>query len=121
MTTHLHVHSGYSAHFGVTMPEDLAALAREQGATALALTDRDGLYGAVKHVAACRVQGLADDLGRQVGEIAALARQVAGVVALVAAQDPHVGAHALDATTTKRVSRVNSASHVPVAGGVYTM
>ena len=61
--THLHVHSGYSTHFGVSMPEALVAQAVTGGAHALALTDRDGLYGAVKHVRACQEAGIAPILG----------------------------------------------------------
>lgn len=61
--THLHVHSGYSAHFGVSMPEALAERAAERGMGVLALTDRDGLYGAVKHVRACERAGITPILG----------------------------------------------------------
>lgn len=49
---HLHSSSAYSAHYGVSWPEDLAQAAAVDG-DALAITDRDGLYGAVKHVKAC--------------------------------------------------------------------
>lgn len=55
---HLHVASAFSAHYGVSWPEDLAAAALADGASALACTDRDGLYGAVKHLAACRGVGI---------------------------------------------------------------
>lgn len=51
--THLNVASAYSAHYGVTRPEQLVAAASNLGQTALAITDRDGLYGAIKHIAAC--------------------------------------------------------------------
>ncbi len=51
--THLHVASAYSGHYGVTRPELLAEAAASRGATALAITDRNGLYGAVKHIGAC--------------------------------------------------------------------
>jgi error-prone DNA polymerase len=47
------VASAYSGHFGVTRPELLVEAAVAQGASALALTDRNGLYGAVKHIGAC--------------------------------------------------------------------
>ena len=43
---HLHVASGFSLRHGTTTPEDLVARAAELGQPALALTDRDGLYGA---------------------------------------------------------------------------
>ncbi|WP_077487800.1 DNA polymerase III subunit alpha [Sinomonas mesophila] len=56
--THLHVSSAFSAHYGVSWPDELAAAAQADGATALACTDRDGLYGAVKHFKACREHGI---------------------------------------------------------------
>ncbi len=51
---HLHVASGYSMRYGANHPADLVSRAAEHGMTALALTDRDGLYGAVKFALACR-------------------------------------------------------------------
>ena len=61
--THLHVASSYSMRYGTAGPAALAARARELGMPALALTDRDGLYGAVKHAAACSKEGIAPILG----------------------------------------------------------
>ena len=55
---HLHVASGYSMRYGANHPADLVARAAEHGMTALALTDRDGLYGAVKFALACRSSGV---------------------------------------------------------------
>ena len=55
---HLHVASGYSMRFGANHPADLVARAAEHGMGALALTDRDGLYGAVKFALACRSAGI---------------------------------------------------------------
>ncbi|HEV7212581.1 MAG TPA: DNA polymerase III subunit alpha, partial [Blastococcus sp.] len=55
---HLHVASGYSMRYGANHPADLVTRAAEHGMTALALTDRDGLYGAVKFALACRSAGL---------------------------------------------------------------
>ncbi|MEO6200303.1 MAG: PHP domain-containing protein, partial [Cryobacterium sp.] len=60
---HLRVASAYSTHYGVTLPEALAEQAAAQGAGFLALTDRDGLYGAVKHVRACVAAGIHAGLG----------------------------------------------------------
>ncbi|WP_142064545.1 DNA polymerase III subunit alpha [Pseudarthrobacter sp. B4EP4b] len=51
--THLHVSTAFSAHYGVSWPEELAQVAAADGATALACTDRDGLYGTIKHLKAC--------------------------------------------------------------------
>src|ERR1700731_3644077 len=60
---HLHVASSYSMRYGMASPAALAARAKELGMPALALTDRDGLYGAVKHAAACGKEGIAPILG----------------------------------------------------------
>lgn len=61
--THLHVRTAYSAHYGVARPEALVAAAAADGADALGCTDRDGLYGAVKHLGACRAAGVDPILG----------------------------------------------------------
>jgi error-prone DNA polymerase len=60
---HLHVASGYSLRYGTSRPEDLVARAAELGQDALALTDRDGAYGAVAFALACREAGLSPILG----------------------------------------------------------
>jgi error-prone DNA polymerase len=60
---HLHVASAYSLRYGVASPAALAAGAARHGMRALALTDRDGLYGAVKHAVACADAGIAPILG----------------------------------------------------------
>jgi error-prone DNA polymerase len=44
----LHCHSNYSMLDGASHPEDLVARAKELGMEALAITDRDGLYGAIR-------------------------------------------------------------------------
>ncbi|MDI2033079.1 DNA polymerase III subunit alpha [Paenarthrobacter nitroguajacolicus] len=56
--THLHVSTAFSAHYGVSWPDELAQTAASDGATALACTDRDGLYGTVKHLKACMDAGI---------------------------------------------------------------
>lgn len=56
--THLHVSTAFSAHYGVSWPDELAAAAAADGASALACTDRDGLYGTVKHLKACMSAGI---------------------------------------------------------------
>ncbi|HUN35068.1 MAG TPA: DNA polymerase III subunit alpha [Trebonia sp.] len=61
--THLHVASSYSLRYGTATPAALAARAAELGMPALALTDRDGLYGAFKHAQACAEVGLKPILG----------------------------------------------------------
>jgi error-prone DNA polymerase len=61
--THLHVASAYSLRYGTATPAALAARAADLGMSALALTDRDGLFGAFKHVRACADAGLRPLLG----------------------------------------------------------
>lgn len=56
--THLHVASSFSLRYGTTPPARLVEHAKAQGYGRLAVTDRDGLYGAVKFVEACRLSGL---------------------------------------------------------------
>ena len=63
---HLEVRSYFSLKEGAFSPEDLARRARELGMPAVALTDRDGLYGAARFVAACRREGVRPILGATV-------------------------------------------------------
>ena len=60
---HLHVASGWSLRHGADSPEQLVAVAAEQGLTALALTDRDGVAAAVRFATACSAAGIAPLLG----------------------------------------------------------
>jgi error-prone DNA polymerase len=60
---HLHVASSYSMRYGTASPAALAERAGQAGMAALALTDRDGLYGAVKHAQACGEAGIRPILG----------------------------------------------------------
>jgi error-prone DNA polymerase len=60
---HLHVASGYSLRHGASSPAALVARAAALGQDTLALTDRDGLYGAVRFALACRAAGISPVLG----------------------------------------------------------
>jgi error-prone DNA polymerase len=62
---HLHVHSNYSLREGAARVEDLAVRAAEMGMGALALTDHDGMYGAVRFSQACRQVGVRPILGAE--------------------------------------------------------
>ncbi|MGW0584028.1 PHP domain-containing protein, partial [Streptomyces sp. NPDC002920] len=55
---HLHVASGYSVRYGAAHPEHLVRRAAERGMTALALTDRDTVTGAVRFARACAGAGV---------------------------------------------------------------
>jgi error-prone DNA polymerase len=62
---HLHVHSNYSLREGAARVEDLAARAAEMGMETLALTDHDGMYGAVRFTLACKAAGIRPILGAE--------------------------------------------------------
>ncbi len=55
---HLHVASGYSLRHGASHPRTLVERAADHGMDTLALTDRDGAYGAVKFAKACMTAGI---------------------------------------------------------------
>jgi error-prone DNA polymerase len=60
---HLHCRSYFSLKDGAYSPEELALRAAELGMPAVALTDRDGLYGAVRFTDACHRVGVKPVLG----------------------------------------------------------
>ena len=60
---HLHVASGYSLQYGASHPHVLVERAVEQEMDTLALTDRDGTYGAVRFVKAAVAAGIRPVLG----------------------------------------------------------
>lgn len=62
---HLHVHSEYSAMSGVSSLEALCRSARRCGFPALALTDTNGLYGAIRFIEETKQQGLRPILGAE--------------------------------------------------------
>ena len=65
--THLHVHSCFSFHDGVDTPAALVERAAELGyCRALALTDTNGLYGAVPFCKAAKAAGIAPLLGAEI-------------------------------------------------------
>ncbi len=62
---HLHTHSSYSPMYGVPTLEALCDAVRRQGGTTLALTDRNGLYGAIRFLDVARAAGLQPILGTE--------------------------------------------------------
>jgi error-prone DNA polymerase len=63
MFVHLDVRSCFSLKEGAFTPEQLAAAAASCGMPAVAMTDRDGLYGAARFVRACEREGVEPILG----------------------------------------------------------
>ncbi|CAN2194172.1 DnaE DNA polymerase III, alpha subunit [Candidatus Nanopelagicaceae bacterium] len=83
---HLNVASGYSLKYGTTQPADLVQRAAKFEMPALALTDRDGLAGAIRFTQSCVDYGIAPiigvncaiDLGDAKGRITLLAHSDGG-------------------------------------------
>lgn len=63
--THLHVHSASSPYWGLHSPADLCRAARRMGMKRMALTDRNGLYGLPRFLAAAREAGIAPLIGAE--------------------------------------------------------
>ena len=61
----LHVHSAYSFLDGASSPRELVAEAERLGLTALAVTDHDGLYGAVQLAQAAKGSSVATVFGTE--------------------------------------------------------
>lgn len=101
---HLHTHSVFSFLDSTLRIETIVERARADGAAAVALTDTNGLYGAVPFYRACKEAGIKPLLGAEIddprtGERAVvLARNFAGYSAISAmATRRHLGADLLGA------------------------
>jgi error-prone DNA polymerase len=66
MYVELHARSAFSFLEGASLPEDLVARAQELGIEAVALLDRDGVYGAPRFYAAAQKTGLRAHVGAEV-------------------------------------------------------
>ena len=64
--TELHCHTNFSFLDGASHPEDLVARATELSYRALAVTDHDGFYGAVRFHRAAQEAGLPAVYGTEV-------------------------------------------------------
>ncbi len=62
----LHAHSAYSFLDGASLPEELALQAHKLGLKAVALTDHDGLYGAMAFAQAAKAWGVQPVTGAEV-------------------------------------------------------
>ena len=96
---HLHVASGYSLQYGASHPHVLVERAVEQEMDTLALTDRDGTYGAVRFAKACVQGGV---------------RPVLGVDLAVAPLHPWSGA-----TSGRDRQQARQQGRTPVRGGAF--
>ena len=103
--THLHVASAFSGHYGVTRPELLAEATAARGETHAAVTDRNGLYGAVKHIGACLKLGLTPIVGVSLNILHDNGNKLARCVILAHGSDGGLGWSAL----CQIVSKANQA------------
>src|SRR5918999_5111856 len=62
----LHLHSCFSFLDGASHPVEIAATAARQGHGILALTDHDGLHGAMEHAQACKSLGIRPITGAEI-------------------------------------------------------
>ena len=76
----LHAHSSFSFLDGASAPAELAARAVELGLSALAITDRGGLYGVVRFASAAEEAGLHPVIGIEVELADALVPDPHGLV-----------------------------------------
>ena len=76
----LHCHTDFSFLDGASPADDLVERAMELGLSALAVTDHQGLYGAVRFSAAAREAGLHPVIGLEVELVDAAVRDPGGVV-----------------------------------------
>jgi error-prone DNA polymerase len=98
----LHCHSNYSMLDGASHPEDLIARAKELGMEALAITDHDGLYGAVRFWQAATREGIHPIIGSEV----------------TLEGGYHLTLLAKDRTGYANLCRLISASHLGTGNGV---
>src|SRR4051794_15603435 len=119
---HLHVASGYSLRHGASSPAVLVDRAADHGMDTLALTDRDGVYGAVKFVTACMARGIRPVLGTDLAvapydvdarpDLSPRRKTPARGGAFVDARLPRVTVLARDKAGWAAVCRLVSATHL---------
>lgn len=71
MYAELHAQSAFSFLQGASLPEALAAAAAQRGIAAMALADRDGVYGAPRFHQAAKKLGVRAIIGAEMGVVAA--------------------------------------------------
>jgi error-prone DNA polymerase len=103
---HLDVRSYFSIKEGAFSPEALARRAGELGLPAVALTDRDGLYGVARFVEACEHEGVRPILG------ASLTIRGSGTLPLGPSRDGRIVFLARDATGYANLCRLITDAHM---------
>lgn len=115
---HLRVASGYSLQHGASHPGELVAAAADHGMDTLALTDRNGLYGAIRFAKACLRHGIAPVLGADVAIPDPLQRRPVRTVSAVRGgelRDPRLPRVVVMATSRRgwaSLCRLTTATHL---------
>jgi DNA polymerase-3 subunit alpha len=87
----LRVLSSYSMLEGAIDPKDIAKLAKERGFPAIAICDRNGLYGIMAFAAACKGEGVQPIIGTLLGVARDETRTVVDYLPLYAQDDAGYG------------------------------
>ena len=66
MYTELHARSAFSFLEGASVPEELASVCAERGMVAMAMLDRDGVYGAPRFYQAAKKTRMRAHIGAEV-------------------------------------------------------
>ncbi len=124
----LHCHSAYSFLDGASSPQELAAAAAEQGHAALALTDHDGLHGAMELAQAAKPLGVRPITGAELtledgSHLTLLCETRAGyrnlcrlLTAAYAGTRPKKGAEPLPPLTTYATLKIHAEGLVCLSG-----
>src|SRR4030095_13534381 len=87
MYVELHARSAFSFLEGVSVPEELIAAAADLGMPAMALLDRDGVYGAPRFHLAGMKQGIKAHVGAEIS-VSSLKSQVSGLKSQISNYEP---------------------------------
>ncbi|NNU83281.1 DNA polymerase III subunit alpha [Geobacillus sp. BMUD] len=118
MFVHLHVLSGYSLFQSAATVEGLVARAKQLGYQALALTDRNVLYGAVSFYRECQRHGIRPIIG-MTADVALFGDEAFPLVLLAANEEGY--RHLLEISTMMQMGEtkyVEEAALVRLSGGI---
>ncbi|HEX8966315.1 MAG TPA: PHP domain-containing protein, partial [Chloroflexota bacterium] len=115
----LHLHTCFSFLEGASLPEELASRAASLGYRALAITDHDGLHGAMEFAQACAAAGLQPIIGVELSLARGLVDQASGAVHLTLLAEREQGYANLCRLVTLAHTRTRAwepgSSHLPAA------
>ena len=110
--TELHLHSCWSLLEGASTPEELVMRAVELGYDTLALTDHDGLYGAMEFAQVCKANGIRPITGAEL--------TLAPHPPPAGNQEPELGTRDATGTRAQKGKATTSLSSPPTAAATAT-